>query len=184
MAAWLSSARPLFFRIGIATPVLDQDTNATLPHAFLVVSLDMANTKPFVQVAALCEKILEEQDGVISAIRLVDTFNVSAPPPGLSPDAPPVVEVNGLIALKSGDLVGKFTVGLVMENTIGERKSLSPEGGWPVVFNGGEHGIQLKLSFNVGVKNFGLCWFDVLFENEVLTRIPLRIRATEQQAPS
>jgi len=133
-----------------------------------------------VQVAAFCEKLLEEKDGVLTPVRLVDTYYLAAPLPNLPADALPVVEVNGVIALKSGDLVGKFTVGLVMENTRGERKTLSPEGGWPVVFNGGEHGVQLQLKFHVAVQNLGLCWFDVMFGDEVLTRMPLMLRAAEQ----
>src|SRR5437762_3193915 len=139
----------------------------------------MANKRPFVAVAAFCEKLLEEKDGVMTAIRIVDTYFVPPVSPNMPPDAMPVAEINGLIALKSGDLIGKFTVGLVMENTKGERKTLSPEGGWPVVFNGGEHGVQIKLDFHVAIKNLGLCWFDVLFGDEVLTRIPLRIRELE-----
>ena len=43
---------------------------------FLVVSLYMANTKPFVAAAFICEKILRE-DNIYSAIRIVDTYTVT-----------------------------------------------------------------------------------------------------------
>jgi hypothetical protein len=141
----------------------------------------MANTKPFVAVACFCENLLEESDGVLSAIRIVDTYHVQVPP-NLPENTLPVIEMKGLVSLKSGDLTGSYTVGLVMENSLGQRTQLSPEGGWPVVFNGGEHGVTLKIRFPLGVKNLGLCWFDVLFGDEVLTRIPLRLRQAEESA--
>lgn len=148
----------------------------------LVLSTEMRNSKPFVSVAAFCEKVLEDRDGVLSAIRLVDTFELAAHPSTFG-DLRPGIEVSGIIALKSGPLVGSYTVGLVMENTKGERKEISPAGGWPVVFNGGEHGIQIRLNFYFEVREVGLWWFDVMFENEVLTRIPLKLRVREEQQP-
>ena len=39
----------------------------------------MPNTKPLVAVATLCEQILEEKDGVVSVIRVVDTYHVEPP---------------------------------------------------------------------------------------------------------
>lgn len=136
----------------------------------------MANMKPFVTVACFCEKVLEEADHVMTAIRIVDIYYVP-PIPDAGPDGPfPAIVVEGLVSLKSGDLVGSHTIAFVMENTQGARTQLSPVGGWPVVFEGGEHGVNLKLKFPIGVKNFGLCWFDVIFDDEVLTRIPLRLR--------
>lgn len=143
----------------------------------------MPNTKPFVGVAAFCEKLLLEPDGVPTAVRIVDTYFVTVPK-DMPPDTLPGIEVQGLISLRSGDVVGNHTISLIMENPLGERKALSPEGGWPVVFNGGEHGVNVRLSFTLGVKNFGLCWFDVLFESELLTRIPLMLREGEKPKPS
>ena len=124
----------------------------------------MANTKPFVAAACFCEQILQEPDGVLSAIRIVDTYILPPLPDGLelSPDGlRGLIVLKGLISLKSGDVVGPGTVGLVMHRTTGEQLVLSPEGGWPAIMNGGEHGFNLKLQLPLGVKNFGLIWFDV-----------------------
>lgn len=141
----------------------------------------MSNTKPFVAIAALCEKILEERDGVMTAVRLVDTFFV-ATPPGSAPDAKPVIVVTGLIALKSGDVTGTHAIRLVLENTRGARTEVSPEGGWPVVFKGGEHGVQIRMDFQFTIENYGLAWFDVIFDDgDVLTRIPIRLRRAEER---
>lgn len=145
----------------------------------LLVSLDMANTKPFVAAACFCENLLEEPDGVLSAIRIVDTYILPPLPEGIEIPADAVrgvILVKGLISLKSGDVVGPGTIHLVMHKTTGERAVLSPEGGWPVVMNGGEHGVNIKIQLPLGVKNFGLVWFDVMWGEDVLTRIPLMLR--------
>ncbi len=153
----------------------------------MLVCLDMANTIPFVSVATLCDAVLEGKDNVLSIIRIVDTYTVNkTPPPApvqLPPGALPAVVVKGLISLRAGDLVGEHRISLVLENPKGERKTLSPAGGWPVVFRGGEHGVNIRLEFPLGVKNYGLCWFDVFFgeqESVLLTRIPLRLQDPEE----
>jgi hypothetical protein len=140
----------------------------------------MANTKPFVAVACFCEQVLEEkEDGVLSAIRIVDTYIIPPLPAGVevAPDAQPqVILVRGLISLKSGDVIGTGKVGLVMHKVNGETVQLSPEDGWPAVMEGGEHGFNAKINFGLGVKNLGLLWFDVTWNGELLTRIPLKLQ--------
>lgn len=144
----------------------------------LLLCLEMANTKPFVQIACFCENVLIEKDEVVSAIRIVDTYFIPALPKDVElPDGLlGVIVVNGLISLKSGDVVGSGTIGLVMNKSTGERVDLSPPGGWPVVLNGGEHGANVRIQMPLGVKNFGLFWFDVLWNGELLTRIPLKLQ--------
>ena len=99
-----------------------------------------------------------------------------------------VILLHGVIALKSGDVTGPGTIGLFMNKTTGERVEISPTGGWPVVFEGEQHGVQLKIQMPLGVKNFGLIWFDLVWNDEILTRIPLKLQrgeAVEQtNAPS
>ncbi len=149
----------------------------------LMVSLDMINTKPYVAAACFCETVLQEPDGVITAIRIVDTYNIAPPPPrAIVPEGAPQyghVLVSGLISLKSGDVIGEGRIGLIMHKTTGEVVTLSPAEGWPAVMKGGEHGFNIKLRFALGVNNFGLLWFDVTWDGEVLTRIPLRLKQAE-----
>ena len=66
-----------------------------------------------------------------------------------------------------------------MHKTTGETLSLSPEQGWPAILEGGEHGFNVRLDFALGVKTFGLMWFDVTWNDEVLTRVPLRLKQAE-----
>ena len=46
---------------------------------------------------------------------------------------------------------------------------------WPVVLNGGEHGANLRVQFRLLAPKIGLYWFDVLWGDEPLTRIPFRL---------
>lgn len=58
---------------------------------------------PFLAVAVLCEKVLEEKDGVLSAIRMVDRIVQTAIGPAAPEEMPPVpVNLTALVCFKSG----------------------------------------------------------------------------------
>ena len=130
-------------------------------------------SKPFVQVACVCEKVLREHDSVPSLIRVVDTYNVeplhAELPLGLKAALPLTI----FVGLKSGDVVGEHAVGIRLVKPDG---TLGPLREWPMMFNGGEHGANLQVGFALEAQEFGLFWFDVLWAGEVLTRIPLRVQ--------
>lgn len=145
----------------------------------LVVYLGMANTQPFVALACFCENVLEDKDGVLSAIRVVDTYTLPPLPEGaeLPNGLRGVILLNGLITLKSGDVVGNGVISVVMHKTNGEQ---SVVGKWPMALKGEEYGATLRLQMPLGVKNFGLIWFDVLWNDALLTRIPLKLQPASQ----
>ncbi len=63
---------------------------------------------PFLQMAVFCEKVLQERDGVLSAIRIVDRFMHSLSGAEAPEIMPPIkTEVSILIGLKSGSVRGK-----------------------------------------------------------------------------
>jgi hypothetical protein len=138
----------------------------------------MANLKPWVQAACICEHVLIEPDNVSSLIRVVDTYTLpfapDAPPVNVPPGVPLVVQLTAFISLKSGDVVGDFEVGLRLTEP---DETEQPVRKWPVELRGGEHGATLKIVFALGKPKLGLYWFDVLWEDDVLTRIPFRLKA-------
>lgn len=141
----------------------------------------MPNTKPLVQVAAVCEKVLQEKDNVLSAIRLVDTFYLlNEPPPNLPADIKPGAQVTALVCLKSGDITGEHQIEIKMRNPSGETKAV---GKWPVILNGGEHGANLTINMVISAVEYGLWWFDVIWEGEVLTSIPLKLAPQPKPEP-
>ena len=85
----------------------------------------MANAKPLVQVACLCERVLQEKDGVFSLIRVVDTYTVSKLPQTAPPDMKQAIELNAFVSLKSGDFVGESDVWLVLHYPSAKTKKIT-----------------------------------------------------------
>ena len=51
-----------------------------------------------------------------------------------------------------------------------------------IVLNGGEHGFNVNLHFTLAVKEFGLYWFDVMWGEDFLTSMPLKLVQGEKPA--
>src|SRR4051812_1385162 len=130
----------------------------------------MSNPRPFIQAACVCEKVLVEPDSVASVIRMVDTYFLEVPTEPLPPNIKPLLELTVFVSLKSGDVTGEHEVGLRLN---APDKQSQPVRKWPAEFRGGEAGVSLKVTFSLADPKFGLYWFDVLWNDEVLTRIPL-----------
>jgi hypothetical protein len=145
----------------------------------------MPNAKPYVALACTCEKVLTEPDGVASLIRVVDTYELQAPPSGATESGlRSAVSFTLFISLKSGDVTGPHEVALLLRQPNGKNPPVQK---WPVVFEGGEHGINVQVAFNLvgepgALPEVGLYWFDVLWGDEVLTSIPLRLKLAEPRA--
>lgn len=131
----------------------------------------MPNTKPFVQLAAVCELVLQEKDGVSSAIRIVDTITTEVPP-SLPENFKPTISFSVAVFLKSGDLKGKSQVSLKLRRPSGKGTDV---GSWEVLMNGGEHGANIVAKVQLHVNEFGVFWFDVYWNGDLLTSIPLKL---------
>lgn len=137
---------------------------------------------PHLAAAFLCEKVLTERDGVSSFVRVVERFTIpTAPqlPPGveLPPGmkfAPSSIQFNLVVMLKSGSLgMGKFTMKITLVKPNGSEMESQ---GFQVFFNGGEeNGVAVISPIVIPAPEEGLHWFDVYFEQSLITRIPLRV---------
>lgn len=132
---------------------------------------------PHLQAAFACERLLSEQDGVVSAIRIIDrvTFLTDAEGNLVRPQHP----VTFLITFKAGSARGSFTVEVRREKPSGEHATILTA---PVFFEGEDRGANLVINAVFEPDQQGLYWFDVLFEGDRVTRIPLR--AIYQQLPT
>lgn len=128
---------------------------------------------PYLAAAVLCERVLQEKDEVISIIRMIDRLTVTVNAAG-SPETMPPAAVNFtvLIALKSGSARGRMTVKWRTETPSGLKL---PDQLFPVFFEGEDRGVNLVINLNMIAEQEGLYWFDVLLDEQLLTRIPLRI---------
>jgi methyl coenzyme M reductase subunit C len=168
----------------------------------LIVSLIMADPKPLVAAAFVCERILEEPGGIFSAIRIVDIWTLKAValsvvghgiPEGALAQVTPAAQqdvldatqlsINALVMIKAGDVRGKHEMRVRLRNPAGKPTDLPQR--MPVDFDTDDPatGANIKLHFVMPGKNpEGLCWIEILWDEELLTRIPLKLRR-EPQAP-
>jgi len=144
----------------------------------MLSSAAMAVRFPFVS-AFLCERILTEQDGIASAIRLVDIFQV---PENAVEHA--VVQFWAVVTLRALPVPDdEISVGVFLVRTSGERTRLPdppPDRKFKMRdFNPDltlPGGLSLMLQLNVKPKNAGTCFLEIEVDGEVVTRIPFTIR--------
>jgi hypothetical protein len=144
---------------------------------------------PYVSAATFCEAVIaEESRGMYSLIRLLDTITVSIAtasqadatrPVGVTAGVP-VVQVWLFVGMKSGDVKGKRTIRLRLRSPSNQLKPLADP--IPVVFEGGEHGAVLRVQVTLAVEEYGLYWAEVLCNDELLVKVPLRVRRDERSA--
>jgi len=138
-----------------------------------IMTTTRSSTGPYLNAALLCEKVLQEKDEVISVIRMIDRLTLTVHASSSPETLPPMpVSLCALISFKSGNARGRHTVKLVTETPSGVRL---PEQLLPVLFEGDDRGVNLVLNINAVVDQEGVYWFDVILEDQVLTRMPLRI---------
>lgn len=129
---------------------------------------------PYLSAAFLCEKVLEEKDGVKSAIRIIDriihTVVLPSPPEKMEPFDYPV---SLYIRLKSGDARGPMTLRVTLVKPSGESP---PPIEQTVVFEGEEdRGANIIGNLTIKFDQPEIYWFDVELGGVQLTRIPLRV---------
>ena len=133
---------------------------------------DTALPGPYVQTAAFVETVLNERDGVLSLIRLIDRIFVNVPA-GAPPELPEGgnLTVRLAIMLKAGDARGRHQVSLHPHLPSGQDlESKVVE----VFFEGDERGVNLIIDLELpGME--GLYWVDVDVSGRVITRMPLRL---------
>lgn len=130
---------------------------------------------PYLSAAFFCERVLQERDGVLSFIRVVDRWNIVGP----TQTMPPTTIQATLVALfKSGTLRASAQLTITPVSPSGERMQSVV---LPVLFEGDdERGGGTILPLGFPVKDPGLYWFEVGLAvqgapAEVMTNIPMRI---------
>jgi hypothetical protein len=152
------------------------------------MTLDSGIAGPHLAAAFLCEKVLQERDGVPSFIRVVDRFNVPIPPklpqgvslpPGVQIQ-PPVIQVYLVVMLKAGTIgSGKYNIRARLNKPDG---SLQQDNTLPAFLSGSEdNGLALINQMVIVGPDEGLHWIDIYFENSLLTRIPMRVLHQQMQ---
>jgi len=138
---------------------------------------------PWVSMAIFCEKALEEKDGVFSAIRIVDQIvqTASGPEP---PDRMPPLEINlvAFLLLRPGSLRGHYNLTLRASTPAGTELASTPFS-IPILFPRDDAGINLRVNVFLKLDQEGVYWFNVLFGDRLLTRMPLRVMYRRELVP-
>ncbi len=135
------------------------------------------NRGPHVALAVICERALQEKDGVLSIIRIFDRLIIDTRGPSVPTSMPVVNHVFTMVINLRPDLArGRDTITVRPETPSGLRRDPIS---FPALFEEGERAVQFVLDLNFAFEEEGLYWFDVLLGPEekwqMLTRVPLRV---------
>ncbi|MBI2848904.1 MAG: hypothetical protein HYX88_02095 [Chloroflexi bacterium] len=131
-------------------------------------------TGPYIQVAAFCENVIEDKNGLLSLIRLIDTLTHTTTGPEPPSQMPPVTwNMKLVIALKSGEARGRHEVRVVPQLPSGETK---PPLVMSAYFRGEEQSQNLIAEMTFTFEIEGLYWFVTYLDDEFFTRIPFHIK--------
>lgn len=140
----------------------------------------MPERKPYLSAAFFCERVMEEKDGVLSAIRLVDTFTAHT---NLPAGTVPVVELTLVVSFKSDSPTpDKHEIGLRITSPSG--KELAGTGIPPhmMITLHEEAGANVILRMRLAMNEAGRYWADVLVDGEVITKAPFKLLREETPA--
>lgn len=126
--------------------------------------------RPFVQVATICQNVLQERDGTLSLIRILD--NIEVPPSDVYGDKALVQNITAVVVLRCGSLQGDYDLKIVPHCPRGHVVSTAPI---KASFKGQEQEVRIvkPLTFVADVE--GLYWFQVSLGNDLLSCIPLKV---------
>jgi hypothetical protein len=128
---------------------------------------------PYLNAVFFCENVLQEADGVVSAIRIVDRIFV---PRINSQSSEPqdLVALTLFLGFKGGGYVGEGTVTLSSVAPSGKKtKSMDVIVQFPKEPNSGANVIA-RTAFTFHEE--GVYWFDVVFNGELITRTPIDVQ--------
>lgn len=133
---------------------------------------------PYVQVACMCDQVIEDKEGSLSLIRIIDTLTHTERGPNAPRDMPPVPYNLTMVAvLKAGRARGRAEVKVVPEMPSGERMAPLTV---TVHMDAEDRGHNLIFKMNFTFRMEGLHWFNIFYDDTLLTRTPFRVRYMRQ----
>lgn len=137
---------------------------------------------PYLQLACICENLIEDKEGVLSLIRIIDRLNidmVGQEAPAEIPEGFATVKL--VLSFKAGSARGNAMLAIEEEEPSGLRR---PRTKIDIFFEGGEdRGVNIVTNAHLHVKTQGLYWFNIYLEDQLVTKVPLRIVYRRLLAP-
>jgi hypothetical protein len=128
-------------------------------------------------MAAFFETVIREESGVLTLVRMIDRITISTKHDWIASLPPSPVSANLVVSFRGQDLDGSGTVSIRPQKPSGERM---PKMDIPFVFDS-QTGVNLNIELGFLAEEEGYYWFDVLLDDEFVTRTPLQI--VFQRAP-
>jgi hypothetical protein len=146
------------------------------------------DTGPHVQAALICENVIEDKQGVLSLIRVVDEIARTV----VGPDAPDemepfVTDLKMVIMLKADGARGRSSIKIRPSEPSG--RDLAPMQ-TPIHLTPGYGGVNLLIPLQFRVEYEGVYWFDILLsagsghDDQLLSRVPLHVKYQPQRLPA
>ena len=133
--------------------------------------------RPWIQVAAFCQTALVENTGQLSVVRITDRVNIMGYTPQMQPQP---LQLTMALLIKSGDMRGQYTLRLRVNSPNGQQTTSQET---TLLFEGGDRGVQSVIPIAMVVGDIGTYWFDIMLEEEILTRVPLTVLYQRIQLP-
>jgi hypothetical protein len=133
---------------------------------------------PYVQVAAICQTSIVDNQGLLSLIRLQDRIQIMGMTDELKPQ--PLFNYQLVLCLKAGEMRGKSTLRLTPIAPSGKQLQYAET---PVLFEGDERGAVIQAPLGIIAEEEGLYWLDVTLDGTLLTRVPFRVMYQKMLVP-
>ncbi|HEX74114.1 MAG TPA: hypothetical protein G4N93_03075 [Dehalococcoidia bacterium] len=129
---------------------------------------------PYLSAAIVCEKVLEERNGVKSVIRIIDRVTHQAVGPNPPQEMVPFdYEMAMLIRFKSGRARGTYPLEIQLIKPSGES---APPMRRNILFEGeDDRGLDIVVNMKLKFDQIGIYWFNIDLNNVNITRLPFRV---------
>lgn len=138
---------------------------------------------PFLSSALICERVLREADGTLSAIRIVDQITATIRPEGISPSEEAQLTPTlftptlfMLVTFRAHPEHGRHRIEILGRSPAGKVTQLGAqdlEFGGPDVMTQGS--ANLIVGLNLSLRETGIYWFDLYLDDLFATSVPLRL---------
>ena len=145
--------------------------------------MESSENGPYLQAAFFCERLLEESDGVFSAIRMVDTVTLQGSESDPGADSA-TIDLTLFIAFKAGKARGSHELTVVKEDPSRQPADAEERHTQPLVFYGTEdQGVTVIMPVAMTAGEAGLYWFTIFLGDRLMTRVPLRVDVPAKMPP-
>lgn len=134
--------------------------------------------EPYLKLGAICERVLEEKDSVLSLIRIVDTFTITVTGKEPPDELPQGVATLTIVMSWVGGL-GRHEAAFDIISPGGETQP-SPRS-WSFTLDSLNRGHNIIVTLPVRIKKPGVYWIEFILNDKIKSRIPFQILYEPQQ---